>query len=119
MPSQKNIYQTSITYGYKREIKMGFKKVFESYERVRDWQHLNDLIEERAANQVPCRQAPDLYFPEVGDGMAASIAKMAKKACLSCDVVNECAEYAIKHKEEAGIWGGMSPNDRKLIWSKR
>jgi hypothetical protein len=38
---------------------------------------------------------------------------------LSCDVVNECAEYAIKHKEEAGIWGGLSPTDRKALWDKR
>ena len=108
----------TITYGYKREMKMGFKKTFESYERMRDWFALNDLIEENAV-EVPCRQAPDLYFPELGDGMAASIAKMAKKACQSCDVINECAAYAVKHKEEAGIWGGMSPNDRKLIWDKK
>lgn len=118
MPSQKNTYLMTITYGYKREMKMGFKKTFESYERMRDWFALNDLIEENAV-EVPCRQAPDLYFPELGDGMAASIAKMAKKACQSCDVINECAAYAVKHKEEAGIWGGMSPNDRKLIWDKK
>jgi hypothetical protein len=118
MPSQKSTYLMSITYGYKREMKMVFKKSFESYERMRDWFHLNDMID-ASAGQIPCRQAPDLYFPEIGDGMAASIAKMAKKACLSCDVVKQCGDYAVKHKEEAGIWGGMSPNDRKLKWDKR
>jgi WhiB family redox-sensing transcriptional regulator len=51
--------------------------------------------------------------------MAASIAKMAKKACLDCAVVNECKIYALKHREEYGIWGGTTPNDRKVIWSKK
>jgi len=114
-----NIYQTSITYGYKKRITMGARRAFDSYERLREWQHLNDLIEERTAGQIPCRQAPDLYFPELGDGMAASIAKMAKKACLDCAVVNECKIYALKHREEYGIWGGTTPNDRKVIWSKK
>jgi WhiB family redox-sensing transcriptional regulator len=119
MPSQKNIYQMIITYGYKRRTRMVYRKTFDTYERLREWQHLNDLIEERSAGQIPCRQAPDLYFPELGDGMAASIAKMAKKACLNCDVINECRTYAIKHKEEYGIWGGTTYTDRKEIWSKK
>jgi WhiB family redox-sensing transcriptional regulator len=97
---------------------MTAKKIFDSYDRVREWQHLNDLIEE-VSGQIPCRQAPDLYFPEIGDGTAASTAKMAKKACLSCPVVTQCGDYAVKYKEHYGIWGGMSYNDRKEIWSKK
>jgi len=118
MASQKNTYPTTTTYGYKKRITMGARRPFDSYERLRDWFELNDQIDV-IAGQIPCRQAPDLYFPEVGDGMAASIAKMAKQACNTCEVVNQCKIYAIKHKEEYGIWGGTTPNDRKEIWSKK
>lgn len=97
---------------------MAYRVKFDTYERMRDWFALNDLIEDNAI-EVPCRQAPDLYFPELGDGMAASIAKMAKAACMSCEVVKKCGDYAVKHREEAGIWGGMSPNDRKAKWEKK
>jgi hypothetical protein len=118
MPSQKNTYLMSTTYGYKKRIIMGVRRPFDSYARLRDWFNLNDLIDAKAG-QIPCRQAPDLYFPEVGDGMAASIAKMAKQACGSCEVVKECKMYALTHREEYGIWGGTTPNDRKVIWSKK
>jgi WhiB family redox-sensing transcriptional regulator len=43
---------------------------------------------------------------------------MAKKACGKCEVIQACAAYALKHKEEFGIWGGMSYTDRKEIWRK-
>jgi hypothetical protein len=119
MPSQKSTYQMSTTYGYKRETRMVYQKAFESYERMRDWFHLNDMIDERAAGQIPCRQAPDVYFPDQREGQAAMLAKIAKEACRSCEVINECAAYALKHKETDGIWGGMTPNDRREIWSKR
>lgn len=92
-------------------------KYFSRNQQMREWFQLNDAIDD-LAGQIPCRQAPDLFFPEGGTGTAAMDAKMAKKACESCPVLNMCATYAIRHREEDGIWGGMSPNDRKMIWSK-
>jgi len=92
-------------------------KYFSRNQQMREWFQLNDAIDAEAG-QIPCRQAPDLFFPEGGTGTAAMDAKMAKKACESCPVLNMCATYAIRHREEDGIWGGMSPNDRKEIWSK-
>lgn len=98
---------------------MAYRKIFDSYERMRDWFHLNDLIDEVAAGQVPCRQAPDLYFPDQREGQAAMLAKMTKQACQTCEVIKECGAYALKHKEEDGVWGGMTPNDRRAIWGMR
>jgi WhiB family redox-sensing transcriptional regulator len=93
-------------------------KYFSRNEQMREWFQLNDAID-ALAGQIPCRQAPDLFFPEGGTGTAAMDAKLAKKACESCPVLTMCATYAIRHREEDGIWGGMSPNDRKMIWNKR
>lgn len=98
---------------------MGVQKTrnFSVSQQMREWYQLNDAIDE-VAGQIPCRQAPDLFFPEGGTGTAAMDAKLAKQACKSCPVLTMCATYAIRHREEDGIWGGMSPNDRKEIWSK-
>lgn len=87
-----------------------------TFQQIREWQELNNAIDD-IGGQVPCRQAPDLFFPEGGDGTAVSDSQMAKKACVSCEVLTQCATYAIRHREEYGIWGGMSYNDRKKLWS--
>jgi hypothetical protein len=92
--------------------------VFSEHQQLRDWLSLNDAIDAESG-QIPCRQAPDLYFPDkIGDGMGYDNThlKMAIRACHTCPVINQCAEYAIRHKETAGIWGGMSTSQRKALW---
>lgn len=46
----------------------------------------------------------DLFFPE-GKGVQASL---ARKICLTCPVMDQCAEYAIRTRQRVGVWGGMS-----------
>jgi WhiB family redox-sensing transcriptional regulator len=43
----------------------------------------------------------NLFFSDDFDDITA-----AKKICLSCDVREECLEYAIAAREQYGIWGG-------------
>ena len=93
--------------------------VMSGHQQLRDWLALNDAIDQEAG-QVPCRQAPDMYFPDkIGDGAGfdSSHLKMAVNACRACPVINQCAEYAITHKETAGIWGGMTTTQRKALWT--
>jgi hypothetical protein len=40
-----------------------------------------------------------------------------RKICGSCDVLDKCREWAIKH-EEWGFWGGMSVYERRQ-WRKK
>lgn len=35
--------------------------------------------------------------------------------CRACPVQRQCAEYAIEARMDDGIWGGISPMDRRLI----
>lgn len=88
--------------------------------QLQDWLSLNYAIDAESG-QVPCRQAPDLYFPEkIGNGYDNSVIRMAIKACkTSCPVIEQCATYAITHKESAGIWGGLTSSERKRRWSKK
>lgn len=42
---------------------------------------------------------------------------VAKAICFSCEILDVCRDWGIKH-EEYGIWGGMSPSERKRYRSK-
>lgn len=75
--------------------------------------------------QVPCVQAPDLYFPErTGKGTFdqkgdLALANMAKDACWDCPVIFLCREVAINTRKEYGIWGGTNWHERKAIIKER
>jgi WhiB family transcriptional regulator, redox-sensing transcriptional regulator len=51
---------------------------------------------------------PDLFFPELG-----VVAFQAKKICAACDVKAQCLKYAIDNNEEHGVWGGLTPQQRR------
>jgi WhiB family redox-sensing transcriptional regulator len=57
---------------------------------------------------------PDLFFPERG-----ASTKEAKSVCNGCEVRMECLEYALRHGEKFGIWGGMSERERRRIRRQR
>ena len=40
--------------------------------------------------------------------------KAAKRLCLGCPILKDCAEWAIAKNETFGIWGGMTPYERKI-----
>ena len=41
--------------------------------------------------------------------------KDAKKVCWSCEVRQECLEYAMKNREVVGVWGGTSEKERRRL----
>ena len=55
-----------------------------------------------------------LFFPGIGVG-----AGRAKRFCDSCPVVADCRTYALERPELAGIWGGLTENDRDQIRARR
>ncbi|AYD87387.1 hypothetical protein SEA_VALENTINIPUFF_92 [Microbacterium phage ValentiniPuff] len=64
----------------------------------------------------PCEQAPDMWFPEVGEN-----AREARQHCVDlCPAVTQCGILALVAGERLGIWGGvaaislarMSPEER-------
>ena len=36
-------------------------------------------------------------------------------ACSVCPVRNECLDYALSHRIEDGVWGGLSPKKRRKV----
>ena len=58
-----------------------------------------------------CAQTdPEAFFPEKGGST-----REAKRVCLTCDVRDECLEYALENDERFGIWGGLSERERRKL----
>ena len=53
---------------------------------------------------------PELFFPEKG-----GTTRDPKRICRACDVRAECLDYALKHGERYGIYGGMSERERRRL----
>tara|TARA_B110000459_G_scaffold81883_1_gene92069 strand:- start:1290 stop:1607 length:318 start_codon:yes stop_codon:yes gene_type:complete len=92
--------------------------IFNSTEKMRACLDLADMVAEAGIDHIPCAQAPDLFFPEIENVKfsAQSSVRMAVNACKkACPLIVECGSYALKYREEHGVWGGMSAVDRKRI----
>lgn len=60
---------------------------------------------------LACREPgvdPEVFFPLPHDPGA-----QAKAICRTCPAVVECGDWATWHKVDEGVWGGLSPEQRK------
>ena len=63
-----------------------------------------------------CRDTnPDLFFPVGQTGPAIEHIANAKAVCNTCAVQVECLEYALMTNQDAGIWGGLTEDERRQI----
>ena len=53
---------------------------------------------------------PDIFFPAEGHSDA-----QAKVICAGCSVREDCLSYALEHRMDAGVWGGMSGRERRVL----
>lgn len=80
---------------------------------------LNELLDahEGWMSLGECRQYNgDDWFPERGDPVTGV---RAKQICASCEVITQCAAYALARRESHGVWGGLSAADRTKILRAR
>ena len=73
-------------------------------------QKLNDAIEE---NGAMCEGYTEEFYCESSDRQSIT---MAKFICASCPIQQVCQEYALIAQEEYGIWGGLTPEERKWFY---
>lgn len=70
-----------------------------------DWRH-------RAA----CREEdPELFFPIGNTGPALLQIEEAKAVCRRCPVVDACLAWALESGQDAGVWGGLSEDERRAL----
>jgi WhiB family transcriptional regulator, redox-sensing transcriptional regulator len=58
---------------------------------------------------------PELFFPIGTTGPAASQTDAAKAICMQCEVRTECLEWAMATGQDAGVWGGLSEDERRAL----
>ena len=56
------------------------------------------------------RVGGDAWFPD-DDGHQAA----GKRLCQSCRVKAECLEWALANGERHGVWGGLTPRERRAL----
>lgn len=73
---------------------------------------------EQAPSIPPCQTTdPELWFGINGreDGYYQANYKTAKELCAKCPVQNLCLSYALAANEPEGVWGGLSPYERRKM----
>lgn len=70
---------------------------------------------------VPCTNTdPELWFPDETDTESSTRTRynVARKLCKVCPVRELCLDYALIQPEIDGMWGGLSPSERKHLRRK-
>ncbi len=71
-------------------------------------------------DEALCRDTdPDLFFPVGTTGQALIQIERAKTVCGECPVRFDCLEFALETNQDAGIWGGTSEDERRLLRRQR
>lgn len=67
-----------------------------------------------------CRDSdPDLFYP-LGKGRSAlEQVEVAKLVCSACPSREPCLAFALATRQDLGVWGGTSPEDRRELIRER
>jgi WhiB family redox-sensing transcriptional regulator len=57
---------------------------------------------------------PELFFPDRAAYRTDEVAR-AKAVCRRCPVREACLRTALDRREKAGIWGGLTPEERTRL----
>jgi WhiB family transcriptional regulator, redox-sensing transcriptional regulator len=74
------------------------------------------LCRKGVRNIAACREAdPELFFPIGNSGPALVQIEEAKQVCRRCSVLDDCLRWAIDSGQDAGVWGGLSEDERRAL----
>jgi WhiB family transcriptional regulator, redox-sensing transcriptional regulator len=67
-------------------------------------------------DHASCRlMDPELFFPPAIVGVTLTEVEDAKAVCHACPVQDSCLQFAFETKQEYGIWGGTTEDDRRRL----
>src|SRR6478609_3328128 len=58
---------------------------------------------------------PELFFPIGNTGPAILQIEEAKAVCRRCEVIETCLKWALESGQDAGVWGGLSEDERRAL----
>ncbi|HEY3906453.1 MAG TPA: WhiB family transcriptional regulator [Streptosporangiaceae bacterium] len=74
------------------------------------------LLSDEWWDLAACRDAePEVFFPISATAASRDTVQRAKAVCSSCPVQSQCLRYALRHRQEQGIWGGLTEDERRLL----
>lgn len=73
-----------------------------------------DQREEWMGGALCAETDPDMFFPEKGGNT-----RPPKAVCAACPVREQCLAYALRENITDGIWGGLSPRERRALAEPR
>jgi WhiB family redox-sensing transcriptional regulator len=79
------------------------------------------LLSAAEVEEPMCRQIPDIFVPEdyaYNSNDRANAIALAKVYCMKCPLQQMCLDYAVTAKEEFGVWGGSTAEERKTLRTK-
>ncbi len=80
------------------------------------WIRTHDWDEDAWRDRAACRDtSPELFFPIGTTGVALDQIDSAKRVCGECPVATECLEFALATNQEAGVWGGLTEDERRRL----
>ena len=66
--------------------------------------------------RAACNEDPELFFPIGNTGPALLQIEEAKAVCRRrCPVMDQCLRWAMDTGQDAGVWGGMSEDERRAM----
>ena len=60
-------------------------------------------------------RTPSSFFPIGNTGPALLQIEEAKAVCRRCEVVDACLAWALETGQDAGVWGGLSEDERRAL----
>jgi WhiB family redox-sensing transcriptional regulator len=65
--------------------------------------------------QLCTQYSTEIFYPEEYEDIDVA---EAKAICNSCWLKDKCLDFALKTKENEGVWGGTTPLERRRIRRK-
>lgn len=62
---------------------------------------------------------PELFFPIGSTGPAVEQTERAKSVCRGCPVAAQCLDWALATNQDAGVWGGLGEEERRVLRRSR
>lgn len=75
-------------------------------------------IDDWRARAACATLAPDVFFPISDKGRSLADTARARAVCARCEVSDDCLAYALRTRERHGIWGGLTEEERRVLWSR-
>jgi WhiB family redox-sensing transcriptional regulator len=60
-------------------------------------------------------ESPEYFFPIGNVSSAVLQIEKAKAVCRRCAVAGPCLKWAIESGQDAGVWGGLSEDERHTL----